>query len=75
MLSCLISVHSVAFVAVVGTLYIGLWIEFMKNTYIEFKWAASTLPGVHYMYSESSNNESEFDSTDFEMPLQFGFIS
>lgn len=48
MLSCLISVHSVAVVAVVGALYIGLWIEFMKNTYIEFKWAASTLPGVHF---------------------------
>lgn len=47
----------------------------MKNTYIEFKWtrrqAEPTLPGLHYVYSESSNNEKEFDSTDFKIPQQF----
>lgn len=76
MLSCLIFVHSVAVVALLGILHRLLNRIHKKHIlYIEFKWthrrAASTLPGLHYVYSESSNNEKEFDSTDFGIPLQF----
>lgn len=73
MLSCLISVHSVA---VVGFLYRPP-IEFIENTYIEFKSthrrAAPTLPAsvdcvCVCVYSESSNKANEIESTDFKIP-------
>lgn len=71
MISCFISVHSVV-VVVVRFLYRPP-IEFIENTYIEFKSThrraePTLLACVDCVYSESTNSEKEIESTDLKIP-------